>query len=245
MAGAPSAAQTLPGILAPGLIEQKSPIGGVRLWLVDLDGLAGESADLWLSPSEQERAVRFVFPRDARRYRAAHAALRRLLALHCGLSAQSEFEIGDHGKPRLKGRTAGEFNLSHSGGRALIGIGSGDGIGVDIELLRAVDDVWPMAEQNFSADEYAALRRAPPVALAQAFLSIWTRKEACLKAAGVGLSLSPASFEVGLGAEPTRTTLATGQESIDVCVQTLTLGAGMLAAVANILTQPPRDGPLR
>jgi 4'-phosphopantetheinyl transferase len=90
------------------------------------------------------------------------------------------------------------------------------------------------------------LRRTPPADVAQAFLSIWTRKEACLKAAGVGLNLSPASFEVGLGAEPKRTTLVTGQGSIELRVQAVMLGAGMLAAVAKILDlPPPHDGPLR
>ena len=247
MAGAPCAARPHLKVQAPGLIEQTSPIGGVRLWLVDLDEPAREAADSWLSPSERERAARFVFPRDARRYRAAHVVLRRLLALHCGLPARSEFELGAHGKPHIGGYTASGFNLSHSGGWALIGIGSGDGFGVDIELLRAVDDVWLVAEQNFSADEYAALRRTPPADVAQAFLSIWTRKEACLKAAGVGLNLSPASFEVGLGAEPKRTTLVTGQGSIELRVQTVMLGAGMVAAVAKTLDlpPPPHDGPLR
>lgn len=225
----------------PGLIEQVSPIGGVRLWLVDLDEPAREAVESWLSPSEQERAARFVFPRDARRYRAAHVALRRLLALHFGLPARSEFELGAHGKPHVGGRAAGGFNLSHSAGRALIGIGSGDGLGVDIELLRAVDEVWPVAEQNFSADEYAALRRTPPADVARAFLSVWTRKEACLKATGIGLNLLPASFEVGLGAEPKRTTLGNGQGSIELHVQGVTLGAGMLAAIAKTLAPPPHE----
>jgi 4'-phosphopantetheinyl transferase len=249
MAGASSAARPHYRIQVPGLIEQASPIVGVRLWLVDLDEPTREAADSWLSPSEQERAARFVFPRDARRYRAAHAALRWLLAQHCGLPARSEFDLGAHGKPHIGGHTAGGFNLSHSGGRALIGIGigigSGDGLGVDIELLRTVDDVWPVAEQNFSADVYAALRRTPPADVAHAFLSVWTRKEACLKAAGIGLNLLPASFEVGLGAERKRTTLATGQGSIELLVQAVMLGAGMLAAVANTLAPPPHDGSLR
>jgi 4'-phosphopantetheinyl transferase len=228
MAGASSAARPHYRIQVPGLIEQASPIVGVRLWLVDLDEPTREAADSWLSPSEQERAARFVFPRDARRYRAAHAALRWLLAQHCGLPARSEFDLGAHGKPHIGGHTAGGFNLSHSGGRA-----------------RTVDDVWPVAEQNFSADEYAALRRTPPADVAHAFLSVWTRKEACLKAAGIGLNLLPASFEVGLGAERKRTTLATGQGSIELLVQAVMLGAGMLAAVANTLAPPPHDGSLR
>ncbi len=246
MAVAQCAAGSQRGVQAPGLTEQASPIGGVRLWRVDLDEPLHEAADFWLSPSEQERSARFVFPRDAQRYRAAHTVLRRLLAEHCSLPARTEFEIGAHGKPHIGGHTAGRFNLSHSGGWALIGIGTGGGeLGIDIELLRPIEDVWSVAEQNFSTDEYAALRRTPPANVAHAFLSVWTRKEACLKAAGAGLTLLPASFEVGLGAEPKRTILTIGQGSIELRVQAVPVGRGLVAALAEILASPPHDASLQ
>ncbi len=223
---------------ASELAELHSPIAGVRLWLADLAGPAQHEATAWLCATEQARAARFVFARDASHYRAAHVLLRRLLQEHCGVPAGEEFETGLHDKPHLRlGRLRG-FNLSHSGALALIGIGSDNGIGVDIEVMRVVDDVWPLAEQNFSASEYRELQRTPQAQVSHAFLSGWTRKEACLKAAGSGLSIAPASFEVGLVPEPKVLLLKTGSGTVGLSVHTLQTGAGALAAVARTMHIP-------
>ena len=109
----------------------------VKLWLVDLDTPLDDLAQSWLSPNEHARASRFVFRRDADRYRAAHVHLRQLLWQHCRWPALAEFAIGTHGKPRAEC----EFNLSHSDGHGLIGICESAQIGVDVEVLRVVDDV--------------------------------------------------------------------------------------------------------
>ena len=210
------------------------PFADVRLWLVDLDGAAAQAADAWLSPSERQRAARFVFPRDAQRYRAAHVALRQLLWQHAGLAPGAEFELGAHGKPRLGGPAASGFSLSHSGEQALIAIARDDCIGVDIEVLRPVGDALALAEQNFSGAELEALRRVPGGDRLRAFLTGWTRKEACLKAVGWGLSIAPASVDVGLEPGPRESTLAVGRNSTGVCVQTVATGENALAAIARV-----------
>jgi 4'-phosphopantetheinyl transferase len=209
-------------------------MAGIRLWCVDLDEPAGASAERTLSPSEHARAAQFVFPTDARRYRAAHAVLRRLLGEHCGWPDHREFTVAPHGKPHLHG-CAHVFNLSHSGSAALIGIATGEDIGVDIEMLRGIDDVWPLAEQVLSAGECNELRGVPPAEAPRAFLVAWTRKEACLKAVGSGLSLAPRDFEVGLGAGLRRTTLETDGGVVEVDVQSLDAGHRALAAVARVV----------
>src|SRR6185295_2492205 len=139
-----------------------SPFAELRLWLVALDAFAeAEAGDDWLSASEHARARKFAFWRHAQRYRAAHVALRRLLWQECSLPPRTEFEIGLHGKPRLCSPTSCGFNMAHSDAYALIGIGEGDGIGVDLEVLRRIDDVWALAEPNLSASELDELRRLP------------------------------------------------------------------------------------
>lgn len=224
-------------------VELQSPIAGVRLWLAGLDGPAQHDAAAWLPATEKARAARFVFARDAARYRAAHVLLRRLLWAHCGLPAGEEFELGAHDKPHPRASRGGGFNLSHSEGHALIGIGAEDGVGVDIEMLRDVNDIWPLAEQNFSANEYEELRRAPKEHLSRAFLSGWTRKEACLKAAGCGLSIAPAGFDVGLAPAPKVLTLQTDSGAVEVLVHTVQAGENALAAVARTLCTPPDQEP--
>ena len=219
----------------PGLM------GGTRLWLVDLDGHLGEGAEPWLCHSERDRAARFVYARDARRYRAAHFALRQLLLQHCSVRPGIGFEVGVHGKPQVGLSPTFEFNLSHSGERALIGIdrGQGGGLGVDIEMLRHVEDVWPLAQQHFTPRENAQLRALPRADVARAFLIVWTRKEACLKALGCGLRLAPASFDVGLEPHARMVLLDTATGPAQVCVTSVAAGADMLVAVAKVFPMPP------
>lgn len=205
----------------------------IRLWLIDLDRPPQAPHEHWLSRTEQERAARLVFAQDARRYRASHVALRRLLWQECGFAANAEFEIDAMGKPGLGPAAACGFNLSHSGAFALVGIGPVDGVGVDIEVLRPVGEVWALAEQHFNANEREALRRCVAADVMAAFLRVWTRKEACLKAVGCGLSVAAASFEVGLEAQARALALVAGGRAVDVDVQSLDLGAGILAAVAR------------
>ena len=210
-------------------------VDGVDLWRVDLDHPGQPDHRLWLSASEHDRAARFVFERDARRYRAAHAHLRVLLWQHCDWPAAAEFDIGAFGKPSLGRASAFTFNLSDSGPQALIGIGKGEGIGVDIEVLRTLDDLGTLAEQNFSANELRDLRALPAGEVDRAFLTVWTRKEACLKAVGCGLSVAPARFTVGLGATAQQVSVPTERGRVAVRVQSVNLGPELLVAVARAL----------
>jgi len=79
-----------------------------------------------------------------------------------------------------------EFNLAHCGGDAVIALTDCAAIGVDIELLQPVPDVESLARLVFSDVERRELELAPdPVS---AFLNGWTRKEAYVKALGLGLT---------------------------------------------------------
>jgi 4'-phosphopantetheinyl transferase len=90
-----------------------------------------------------------------------------------------------------------QFNLSHSGERALLALGVGRPVGVDIEQHRALDPL-ALARRFFSRDEIDALDRLGGQARAEAFFRCWTRKEALIKAMGDGLSFPLDSFAVQL-----------------------------------------------
>jgi 4'-phosphopantetheinyl transferase len=201
---------------------------GVALWLVDLDRAADTGA---LSADEQARAARFVFERDARRFRHARAALRRLLARSTGTpAADLVFDAGAHGKPALRGIDL-PFNLSHAGPLGLIGIGSAHAIGVDIELLHRIDQADALAQRLYTPGERALLAALDGSAYELAFLRCWTRKEACLKAVGCGLAVEPASFEAATSAEPGVAQIASEGRVHRVCVHSLPL-AGRTAVAA-------------
>lgn len=159
----------------------------LRLWLIDLDAAPFDGVP---TEAERQRAARFVRPRDGRRYLASHAALRHLLG------RREEIVIGVHGKPALASPPP-HFNLSRREGVALIGLSATHEIGVDVEPLRAMADANELAQLHFTPRERDAVARERGAAHDRAFLRCWTRKEACMKASGLGLSLAPSSFECG------------------------------------------------
>ena len=103
------------------------------------------------------------------------------------------------GKPQLaagQNPRALHFNVSHSNGIALIAVGSGEPLGVDIERIRKDVDTNSLAERFFSIRERAGLRALPEHLRVPGFYACWTRKEAFLKATGDGLSFPLANFSV-------------------------------------------------
>jgi len=169
---------------------------------VRLDAPAEVSAALWqlLSPDEQERAEKFRYAEHRKHYIVARASLRRLLAERLCIAPRAvEFVETEYGKPRLAamhGATEVEFNLSHSGSLALYAFTYGRAVGVDVELIREVPDADDLAERFFSPTETASLRALPFDQRSLAFLACWTRKEAFIKALGLGFSLPLDAFDV-------------------------------------------------
>jgi 4'-phosphopantetheinyl transferase len=142
------------------------------------------------------------------------------------------FAAGRHDKPQLDLPGAPAFNMSHSGRWALIGIGGQAPIGVDIEAPREMDDLMALAERNFTASECRELRAVPEAGRLRAFLRCWTRKEACLKAVGSGLSIEPGLFEAGTTPERRTTTLPVSGQACAVTVLSVEVDSEALAAVA-------------
>jgi 4'-phosphopantetheinyl transferase len=165
--------------------------------VVDLSMVMGEPE--LLDDGERARAGRFRTDDLARTFIAAHTALRRVLGWFTG---QDPGRLGfDHtpaGKPSLTDRAAA-FNLSHSGTHALIAVATSGRLGVDVE--HDTRDLDPhLAQRLLAPQETAVFARLPPAARPAALLRTWTRKEAVLKAIGLGL---PAGMEhVVLDAPP-------------------------------------------
>lgn len=170
------------------------------LWYVDLDVSAGALSCFrhWLSDEELAKAARFHSELHRSRYIVGRAALRRVLADRLGCSpAAIRLSYGTNGKPMLEGgRGHVEFNLAHTEGEAVIALASSAAIGVDIEILRPIADVELLAHLVFSEVERRELELAPdPVS---AFLNGWTRKEAYVKALGLGLTAPLREITVSL-----------------------------------------------
>jgi len=210
---------------------------GVQWWLHRLDRSPTEEELATLSRTEIDRARRFAFERDRRRYLAAHCALRARLAASTGLPAQAlRFAEGPHGKPRLQDAPGCAFNLAHSEDLALIGIDTdGTEIGVDVEVLRTIDDAEPLAQRLFTPGEYLSWAALPQPARKAGFLRLWTRKEACLKAVGAGLSIAPASVPAGLQPDQTTVDLCWAGVQARIELRSIDVGPDAVAAVARVV----------
>jgi 4'-phosphopantetheinyl transferase len=175
-----------------------------HIWRLRLDWpdevVAGMAAVL--APDERERAGRFVFERDQRRYTLARGQLKHILGERLGIAAEAvSFAYGPYGKPRLAGTAGGlEFNLTHSADLALAAITEEGAIGIDLEYQRGGIDLEEIARRFFAPGEVARWEALPEAERPAAFYRCWTRKEAYLKAHGAGLSVALDSFEVTLAA---------------------------------------------
>ncbi len=142
-----------------------------------------------LSTDEQSRASRFVFEVHRRRFAATRSALRLILAAYLGVRApRIAFAYSDRGRPSLAvpPEPPLDFNLSHADDLALLALSRGP-VGVDLERVRSLPDAATIAQRFFSAEEAARLGRLRPELRPDSFFRAWTRKEALLKASGLGL----------------------------------------------------------
>lgn len=151
-----------------------------------------------LSAEESHRAAKFQFPADHDRYVIAHGFLRAVLARYLGGNpSHFKFSVNSYSKPALKGHDL-EFNLSHSADFALVAVTHNRKIGVDVERIRSGISAHVIARQYFSKAEVAELEMVPLELRERAFFVGWTRKEAYIKAQGMGLSLGLDSFDVSI-----------------------------------------------
>jgi 4'-phosphopantetheinyl transferase len=211
--------------------------GEVHVWHLDLDATAEtpRPGDL-LSDDEFDRANRLQSARDMRRFMLTRGALRRRLGgyLDCPPEVIT-FAYGPYGKPALATPFSPSlrFNVSHSGGRALLGFTASSEIGIDIERLTPVPDAPELADRFFAPAERAALRALDPDQRERAFLRAWTCKEAFVKATGEGLGYPLDSFAVSLAPDvPSRLLALEGADPNDWSLVVFEPEEGFLAAVA-------------
>ena len=127
------------------------------------------------------------------RYDPRHrrAPLRDLLGAYLGLPAEAvELVDGPYGRPALRPAQAGmlDFNWSHSGDCALVALGRHVAPGIDVERRRERPRGLDLARRYFSPAEARWLASCAPERRDEAFLALWTAKEAVLKALGRGLA---------------------------------------------------------
>ncbi len=199
----------------------------VRTIYLDADSARLDYLNEILSPEERERANRFRFPEHRHRYIVCRGTVREVLALYLNLApAAIRFDYNPYGKPSVPGSDV-RFNVSHSGVWAMLAVSLEREVGIDIEHIdpRFAQDQIP--ERFFSPREVEHLRSLPESRQTAAFFRCWTRKEAYIKARGLGLALALDSFDVSLRPDDPPELSRAGHWSI----QNLDAPAGYAAAI--------------
>lgn len=178
-----------------GLIVQRSKrmTQAVTLHLLTPDWDASENPEALLSPSEHDRAHRFVHEPVARRWMIFRAKAKQALAA-CAVSGLPEWREGPGGKPYIDAPGL-DFNLSHSDRLAALIISRAGPVGVDLEPLDRAPELLECEDSFCHPDEQARLPN-DPVARGHELLKLWTAKEALLKAVGTGLQHPPTLLKV-------------------------------------------------
>ena len=182
----------------------------IALWWCELDLPAAEIGRraAMLSPAEQARAARFGADALRRRWIAGRTSLRGVLGLVLDMPpGEVPIARGQRGRPELRGIDADlDFNVSHTGSVALIGVLRRNArnvrIGVDVERSARAVGSDRLARKFLAPAERAAIADRDPEARRRRFLEYWTCKEAMSKATGDGLLAPFRQIEVNLDAAP-------------------------------------------
>ncbi|MFF3844555.1 4'-phosphopantetheinyl transferase family protein [Streptomyces sp. NPDC002328] len=185
----------------------------VQVWWARLSGVRPGPAALTelLDPVERTRYEAISKPADRERFLAGCALSRIALSEPLGLPP-AEIPLrrvcprcgGPHGKPGLAAAPHADvgFSVTHSGDVVGVAVGRGVAVGLDAEERDAALDVATVAPVALTDRELTALNAHPATARAAAFLRTWTRKEAVLKALGVGLTVPLRRLEVSAPENP-------------------------------------------
>jgi 4'-phosphopantetheinyl transferase len=145
---------------------------------------------------EVSAGFRLKLNRFKRREDAIASLLGRLL-LRYGLAKflghtfeESSITYSDYGKPLLVDSGV-NFSISHSGQLVACAICRNEQIGVDLEQIKHVE--LEVFKEQMTAREWSLLQHLGTV---DVFYTMWTRKEAVVKAVGRGLHIPLRSFDV-------------------------------------------------
>jgi 4'-phosphopantetheinyl transferase len=237
-----------------------SPIDECGLTSV-VDGLGANEAHVWrasldqpadiiaklaslLSHDEYQRAMRYHRPVDRDRFIVGRGILRKIVSAYIALPpGQLRFTYNEYGKPSVsddQNDRALNFNLSHSAKLVLYAVTRGRDVGIDVEYIREDFATLETAEHFFSKDEVAALKTLSTDKRTIGFFNCWSRKEAFIKAKGMGISYSLDRFTVSLAPGEPPALLKVDDDKREVArwkMYELSPGSGYTAAL--IVASPP------
>lgn len=174
-----------------------------------------------LDQDERARAERFHFREDRHAFVTAHGLLRHALDQIAGdrLAKEGTWRFRDlpGGKPVIVGARGGapHCSLSHTRPMVAAAVSWAGPLGVDIETMTRAVRRENVAGLAFSPEEQALLGGLGEEAWTEAFFTLWTLKEAAVKATGQGLSADLQGFSFALAPPYLRTSGPDGSHSAE------------------------------
>lgn len=169
------------------------------MWVAYPDDLKDEATERnclrLLNENERARLKRFKFDRHRREYLATRALERTALSAYAEIAPEKwQFEAGEHGKPAIGPGLCRQamgltFNLSNSLGLVVCAVSHGAEIGADVEPYTRARTIEEVAERFFSVRELEQLEPLRGEERRERGLTLWTLKEAYMKARGMGMAL--------------------------------------------------------
>jgi 4'-phosphopantetheinyl transferase len=220
--------------------------GRCQVWWASTSAADDRLLDL-LDEHERRRHADFLREADRARFVVAHALARVVAACHVSddprmirydrRDARASGPWAGGGKPRFTGVAAGlQLSISHSGERVAVAVSQAVPVGVDVERVQPLGTPRSLVESVLGPDEQDELTALPEQARAWAFSRYWTRKEAILKAAGLGLSVPPDSIAVTGATRPPALVSWTGRgrPTTSIGLHDLDAAAGYTASLATL-----------
>jgi 4'-phosphopantetheinyl transferase len=174
------------------------------LWYAYPDDLLAEKAvEECASLMTEEERIRwrsFHFDRHRREYLATRVLVRTALShlLPHPLEAWC-FSRNAYGKPMVDPGCGLSFSLSNSLGLVACLAGASGEVGLDVGSYERAEQIAELAPEVFSPVELAQLEALRRTERLDRALSLWTLKEAYIKARGMGLSLPLQKFSFVFG----------------------------------------------
>ena len=174
----------------------------VHVWIAkeDLSSRMVSTFSRVLTEDELKRINKLRFQRHRLAHVFAKGMLRHILARYLDVQpSKVVFILNSFGKPFLCPADHAPslmFNMSHSDGLVVLSVAINRHLGIDVELVRVLHDRDGMVQDYFTDAERAIIAAEPADRRDHVFYTLWTRKEAYVKAIGKGLSIRLNSVDV-------------------------------------------------
>lgn len=172
--------------------------GEIHLWCASIKGHQ-KDIDRYqklLSPPERKRVENLRFKESRRTYTVCRGILREVLSSYVGKPPQElEIRKEDTGKPYLP-HSRIQFNLSHSEEHMLCAVTHGNPIGVDCQVVYEISNMDALVRDFYSSQERQLYDQCKKDNLSDFFFKTWVRKEAFMKATGLGFHLPSKHFSI-------------------------------------------------